>query len=56
MKQDRVHNFRRHPHDAAGTMLLEMAFVLKPQLKVFASGEAPEFFYIAAGLRGRHGR
>ncbi len=56
MKEDGVHNLRRHPHHAAGTMLLEMAFVLKPQLKGFASGEAQEFFYIAAGLRGQHGQ
>lgn len=55
MKEDRVHNLRRHPHDAAGTMLLEMAFVLKPQLKVFASGETQEFFYIGVGRRRRHG-
>lgn len=56
MKEDGVHNFRWYPHGASGTMLLEMTFVLKPHLKVFASGEAQEFFYIAVGLRGQHGQ
>lgn len=56
MKEDGVHHFWGYPHDATGAMLLEMTFVLKPHLKVFVSGEAQEFFYIAVGLRGQHGQ
>lgn len=56
MKEDGIHYFWRYPHNATRAMLLEMAFVLKPHLKVFASGEAQEFFYIGVGLGGQHER
>lgn len=56
MKENGVQNFRRHPHDTSGTMLLKMTFVLKPYIKISASGEAQEFFYIAVGLQGQHGQ
>ena len=34
----------RHPHDAAGAVLLEVAFVQPPQLNPVGVGEPAEFF------------
>jgi hypothetical protein len=52
MEYDRVHIFRWHPHGAPGTMLLELTFVFRPQIKVVPSGEATSFFYISAAPQG----
>ena len=40
MEYNRVHILRWDPHGAPGAMLLEMAFVLAPQIKIISSGEA----------------
>ena len=56
MKKDWVTHFWRDPHQTARTMLLKVAFVFKPYFNVFASCEAQEFFYIAAGHGGQHGQ
>jgi hypothetical protein len=41
------------PHGAARSVLLEMAFVFAPEIKVFPGGQTAQFFYMPAGLRGR---
>jgi hypothetical protein len=37
-------------------MLLEMAFILKPQIKIASARQAAEFFYMHSGLSGRLGQ
>lgn len=40
----RILVFRRHPHPAARSMLLEVAFIQASQLNVLFFGQAPQFF------------
>jgi hypothetical protein len=47
MQDDRVDLLRRHPHHATRAMLLEMTFVLKPEVQIVSFGQADQFFYIA---------
>lgn len=54
MPQDRIGLLRGHPHPTARAILLEMDFVQKPQVHLRISCPPAEFFYIAAGVRGRH--
>lgn len=44
MKQDGIHVLGRDPHPAPGPVLLEMAFVQKPQVNLFAACEQAKFF------------
>jgi hypothetical protein len=44
MEQDRVLNLGRHPHPAAGAMLLEVAFVHAPEFNTSAPGQAVQDF------------
>jgi hypothetical protein len=55
MQTHRVHLFRGYPHRTACAMLLKMAFVLEPQVKIVSSSEMAEFFYIGVAPRGRGG-
>ena len=56
MEHHRINLFRGHPHHAARTVLLEVAFIFKPQLKVGTPCQVPQFFYMPGGLQGRPGR
>jgi len=53
MQQRRILLFRRNPHPAPGTMLLEMTFVFKPEISAWISSHATEFFYMHAVLQGQ---
>jgi hypothetical protein len=44
VEQDRIRLLGRHPHDAAGPMLLEVAFVETPEVNPVGAGESAEFF------------
>ena len=44
VEQDGIRLLGRHPHDAAGPMLLEVTFVETPEVSLVGSGEAAEFF------------
>jgi hypothetical protein len=46
MQNKRVHILRRHPHNTTGSVLLKMAFILKPQINVVSPCETQEFFYM----------
>ena len=52
MENDRIHILWRYPHGTSRTVLLEMAFVLKPQITVIPSSKGAEFFYIFAAPLG----
>jgi hypothetical protein len=52
MENDRVHILWRYPHGTSRTMLLEMTFVLKPQITVIPSSKGAEFLYIFAAPLG----
>ena len=45
--QDGIPGFRRYPHTAAGTVLLEMDFVQRPKIDERISYQLPEFFLCA---------
>ncbi len=45
--------FWRYPHRTAGTMLLKMTFILKPQVHIRTTSQNLEFFYIVSAPRGR---
>jgi len=56
MKNHGINRLRRNPHPATGTVLLEMAFVGKPDIQVISSGPTLEFFYmrpLPLGLPGQ---
>ncbi len=44
VQDNRIPFFRRNPRGATGPMLLEMAFVLKPDVALRACGQSLEFF------------
>jgi hypothetical protein len=46
MLQDRILDFRRYPHAAARTVLLEVTFIQTPQFDVGAASQATEFFLL----------
>ena len=52
MEDDRIHILWRYPHATSRTVLVEMAFVLKPQITVIPSSQGAEFFYIFAAPAG----
>jgi hypothetical protein len=52
MENDRIDILWRYPHGTSRTVLVEVAFVLKPQITVISSSEAAEFFYIFAAPAG----
>ncbi len=56
MEHDGVALLGRHPHQATGAMLLEMAFIFKPEVNRWILGHAMEFFYMPAVLLGQHGQ
>jgi hypothetical protein len=45
MPQDRVLDFGRYPHAAAGAVLLEVTFIQTPQFDVGTMSQTREFFY-----------
>ena len=49
--QDRISGFWGNPHNAAGPMLLKMAFIGKPQINVLSLGQSSSFFICGLGLR-----
>src|SRR5580704_7098799 len=46
MLQDGVFDFRRHPHAAARTVLLEVTFIQAPQLDVGTASQTAKFFLL----------
>jgi hypothetical protein len=52
MENDGIHILSWYPHGTSRTVLLEMAFVLKPQIPVIPSSQGAEFFYIFAAPLG----
>lgn len=44
VQQYRICLLGRNPHYTAGSMLLEMAFIQAPQVKIFVATEAKKFF------------
>jgi len=56
MKQDGVAILGRYPHGAAGSMLLEMALILEPEVNPRIMGVSTGFFYRPVAAPGRHGR
>lgn len=48
--------FRRHPHPTAGTVLLEMALVFEPKIKILIVSDAMQFFYMLFALPDRRGQ
>ena len=56
MEEHGVRLFRRHPHDGACPMLLEVAFIQTPQIHLRVTRQAVEFFYIEPAPPGQHGR
>ncbi len=44
VEQDGVRLLGWHPHDTAGAMLLEVAFVETPEVNPVGAGEPAEFF------------
>ncbi len=47
-----INLFWRYPHDAARTVLLEVAFILEPEFKVLSPGQMAQFFYMPPGPPG----
>ena len=45
MEQDGIGLLGRHPHHAAGAVLLEVTFIQTPDINAGVAGEAPQFFY-----------
>ncbi len=56
VKQNRVGLLGRDPHPAARAVLLEMAFVQKPEINSGRASESAEFFYMFPGLEDHHER
>lgn len=56
MIEDRIGVFRGNPHDAPGPVLLKMASIGEPQIKVISSGQSSEFFYMRLWPQDRPGR
>ncbi len=54
MQQHRVRRFRRNPHAASRTVLLEMNFIHRPKVDVFVSCQPAEFFLPGPDPRGWH--
>src|SRR5271154_3058343 len=54
--QDRILDFGRHPHAAAGTVLLEVAFIQTPQFDVGTASQTSEFFLLPRLLADPIGR
>ena len=52
MEHHRIGQIRWHPHDAARSVLLEVAFIFKPQLKIALPRQNAKFFYMPVGLPG----
>jgi hypothetical protein len=52
MENDGIGLLWRYPHGTPRTVLLEMAFVLKPKIPVIPSCQGAEFFYISAAPLG----
>lgn len=52
MQNKWVHILRRHPHNTTGSVLLKMAFILKPQINVISPCETQEFFYMRVAPLG----
>src|ERR1700679_3531877 len=60
MIYDRVPGFRRNPHAAAGTLLLKVHFVQRPQVHGVVAHQSAEFFLctfcLAGSARANRGR
>jgi hypothetical protein len=56
MKEHWIDRLRRYPHSTTGAVLLEMAFIGKPQIKVVSCGQPSEFFYMRLSPPGPPGR
>ena len=56
MIEDGIGVFRGNPHDAPGPVLLKMASIGEPQIKVISSGQSSEFFYMRLWPQDRPGR
>ena len=52
MENDRIHILWRHPHGTSRTVLMEMTFILKPEITILSSSKAAEFFYMFAAPPG----
>ena len=52
VQNERVHILGWYPHNATGSVLLEMAFILKPQINVVSPCETQEFFYMRVAPPG----
>jgi len=48
LPEDRVFDLGRNPHHIPRSVLLKMALIQTPKVKIFSSQEAPEFFYMPA--------
>jgi hypothetical protein len=53
MEEDRVMGFRRYPHPAIGTLLLEMHLVESPKLHRLTRAQGLKFFCAPPGVPGR---
>lgn len=53
MEYHRILLLRRYPHGAAGTVLLKVALILKPQVNAAASCDAAKFFYMPLVVAGQ---
>lgn len=48
MKNNRISIFGRYPHRTTRTVLLEMTFILEPQINLLVFHHATEFFYMSS--------
>ena len=51
MPKNRIFHFRWNPHDVPGAMLLEMALIQTPKIKIFSSQKLTKFFYMPPAPR-----
>src|SRR5277367_316567 len=50
----RIPGFRRNPHAAAGTLLLKVHFVQRPQIHGVVAHQSAGFFYVPSAVTDRH--
>ena len=55
MQEDRIDILRGHPHGTTGAVLLEMAFIFKPEINPRIVCVSMGFFYRPAAMPGRYG-
>lgn len=56
VSHNRIPFLRGNPHYASASVLLEVAFIQRPEVNVRVACHPSEFFYILPAVRGQHGQ